>query len=163
MDNSDQEVNAPVAFENVTEAQLPVSNELPSDGIIVDTNDYEIVNVEENEIEFDFLDIDIDPVTGKKLTEKEKTKRRYSLAVAAYMDGQFQSLDLCAKTYKVKKTTLYRMIKDPERQFVGSGNVSKVLTKEEEKMISDHVTERMQIGCGLDILQIRFVWNTINK
>ena len=63
----------------------------------------------------------------------------------------------CAEFYGVKKSSLQRFIKNPGQQFVGKGSVSKVLSKAEEKMIADHLTERMQIGCGLDLLQLRYI------
>ena len=40
-------------------------------------------------------------------------------------------------------------------EYQGKGKVSKVFSKEEEIRIAAHITERMTLGCGLDVLQVR--------
>ena len=92
---------------------------------------------------------------GRRKSSKEETAERLKLAVAEYRDEMWSSIRACAKHHRVSNSTLRMLLTDPEAEYVGRGNVSKVLTKWEEEMIAKHITERMMLGCGLDVYQVR--------
>ena len=97
------------------------------------------------------------PGRGRQVSANEEMSQRLETAMEAYKANLFRSVRACALAHRVSPNTLGRMLKDPEREFIGrgKGNVSKVFSKEEEIRIAAHITERMTLGCGLDVLQVR--------
>lgn len=79
--------------------------------------------------------------------EKERKKRQFDLAIAAYKNGDFESYNSCAKHFGVNYSSLRRLILTDE-EYVGTGAISKVFTAEEEQKLSDHLKRMSQIGCG---------------
>ena len=92
---------------------------------------------------------------GRKSSAVGEMAQKLETAIEAYKADLFKSVRACALAHRVSPVTLGRMLKDPDREFQGKGNVSKVFSKVEEERIASHVTERMLIGCGLDVLQVR--------
>ena len=79
--------------EIMSEVLLPVTNEIPADGnIIVNTDDYEVVDMDMEEEAVEEVNLDVDPETGNQLIGKEKTINRYKKAVKSYSEGIFKSL-----------------------------------------------------------------------
>ena len=100
-----------------------------------------------------------DPLTspgrGRQVSANEEMSQRLETAMEAYKANLFRSVRACALAHRVSPNTLGRMLKDPEMEYQGKGKVSKVFSKEEEIRIAAHITERMTLGCGLDVLQVR--------
>ena len=92
---------------------------------------------------------------GRKSSANDEMAQRLETAIEAYKADLFRSVRACAIAHRVSPCTLGKMLKDPEQQYKGRGNVSKVFSKLEEDRIAAHITERMLLGCGLDVLQVR--------
>ena len=92
---------------------------------------------------------------GRKSSANDEMAQRLETAIEAYKADLFRSVRACAIAHRVSPCTLGKMLKDPEQQYKGRGNVSKVFSKLEEERIAAHITERMLLGCGLDVLQVR--------
>ena len=95
------------------------------------------------------------PGRGRQVSANEEMSQRLETAMEAYKANLFRSVRACALAHRVSPNTLGRMLKDPEMEYQGKGKVSKVFSKEEEIRIAAHITERMTLGCGLDVLQVR--------
>ena len=96
-----------------------------------------------------------DSVRGRRQVPKEEMAERLEADIAAYKADLYKSVRQCALAFRVNHCTLNNMLKDPDRKFVGKGKVSKVFSTEEETRIASHIQERMLIGCGMDIMQVR--------
>ena len=92
---------------------------------------------------------------GRKSSANDEMAKRLETAIEAYKADLFKSVRACALAHRVCPVTLGRMLKDPDREYKGKGNVSKVFSEVEEERIATHITERMLLGCGLDVWQVR--------
>ena len=92
---------------------------------------------------------------GRQSSATDEMSQRLETAIEAYNAKLFKSVRACALAHRVSPATLGRMLKDPDREFKGKGNVSKVFSMVEETRIAAHITERMLLGCGLNVLQVR--------
>ena len=91
----------------------------------------------------------------RKMSSAEEMSQRLDVAVKDFQDGNFHSIRECARFHRVARTTLRKLLLDPEAEFTGYGKRSQVFTMQEEALISAHIKERMLQGCGLDILQVQ--------
>ena len=92
---------------------------------------------------------------GRKPTAKDEMAQRLETAIEAFKADLFKSVNACARAHRVSPNTLGKMLKDPDMEYKGRGNVSKVFSQVEEERIAAHITERMLLGCGLDVWQVR--------
>ena len=91
----------------------------------------------------------------RKMSSAEEMSHRLDVAVKDFRDGNFHSIRECARFHRVGRTTLAKLVSDPQAEFSGYGKRSQVFTRQEEALISAHIKERMLQGCGLDILQVQ--------
>ena len=91
----------------------------------------------------------------RKMTSSEEMSERLDAAVKDFQDGNFRSMRECAKHHQVARTTLRKLLQDPEAEFAGYGKRSQVFSRQEETLISAHIKERMLQGCGMDVLQVQ--------
>ena len=80
--------------------------------------------------------------------KKEERKQQYDLAISGYKDGKFENIHACAKHFGVNQTTLKKLIVSG-RRYVGTGDVSRVLTLEEESKIVEHLKWCRSVGFGM--------------
>ena len=80
--------------------------------------------------------------------KKEERKKQYDLAISAYQDGKFENIHACAKHFGVDQKTLKTLIISG-RGYVGPGDVSRVLTLEEESKIVEHLKWCRSVGFGM--------------
>ena len=92
----------------------------------------------------------------KKKEEKESKKEKFNAAIAAYETGDFSSVNACAKSFGVNQGTLAKFIKSGAT-FVGKGKKSLVFSDDEETQIADFVKKRVELGAGLDFIQLCLV------
>ena len=92
----------------------------------------------------------------KKKGETDKKKEQFNAAIAAFKSGEFSSVNACAKSYGVNQGTLAKYIKSGTT-FVGKGKKSLVFSDEEETQIADFVKKRVELGAGLDFIQLCLV------
>ena len=86
--------------------------------------------------------------------EKELKKRQYKLALEACKANQFTSYYKCAKNYGVSSSTLKRLHLTG-KMYVGRGKVNKVLTENEQIILSDHIKYMTSIGFGYTYYDLR--------
>ena len=91
------------------------------------------------------------------MTPKEDMAERLEAAIKAFKEDLYPSVRQCAKAFRVHHVTLGKMLKDPDKKYVGSGKVSKVFRTWEEDRIVRHIKERMLVGCGMDVMQVRMI------
>ena len=94
---------------------------------------------------------------GRKVTPKEDMAERMEAAIKAFKADLYPSVRQCAKVFRVCHVTLGKLLKDPDKKYVGKGKVSKVFRTWEEDMIVRHIKERMLVGCGMDVMQVRMI------
>ena len=92
----------------------------------------------------------------KKKDKNEITKQKYAAAIAAFKSGDHKSVNACAKAYGVNQSSLASYLKSG-KCFVGGGKQSIVFTIAEEKRIIQFVTDRVNLGVGLDFSQLSSV------
>ena len=80
--------------------------------------------------------------------KKEERRQQYDLAISAYKDGKFENFHACAKHFRVNQKTLKKLIISG-RRYVGTGDVSRVLTLEEESKIVEHLKWCRSVGFGM--------------
>ena len=92
------------------------------------------------------------PETTKDRRKNMNLKRKiqYEKARADYKAGKFQSVYSAAKAHNLNKTTLLKLLKNPEKTFTGLGKIPTLLTVDEEKFIVDRAIERTKNGEYLD-------------
>ena len=98
-----------------------------------------------------------DKVRGRRVTPKEDMAERLEAAIKAFKEDLYPSVRQCAKAFRVHHVTLGNMLKDPDKKYVGKGKVSQVFRTWEEDMIVRHIKERMLVGCGMDVMQVRMI------
>ena len=91
------------------------------------------------------------------MTPKEDMAERLEAAIKAFKADLYPSVRQCAKAFRVHHVMLGKMLKDPDKKYVGSGKVSKVFRTWEEDRIVRHIKERMLVGCGMDVMQVRMI------
>ena len=89
----------------------------------------------------------------KEASNKDEKKEIYDKALKALKSGQFPNPNSCAVHFGVCAKTLSNLFKE-NREYVGGGRQTVIFTAEEEKKLTDYVTERMSLGCGLDFHQL---------
>ena len=94
---------------------------------------------------------------GRRVTPKEDMAERLEAAIKAFKEDLYPSVRQCAKAFRVHHVTLGNMLKDPDKKYVGRGKVSQVFRTWEEDMIVRHIKERMLVGCGMDVMQVRMI------
>ena len=103
------------------------------------------------------------PAPGKrksrKVCSRDEMADRLRLAVEEFRQDMFMSIRQCAKHHRVSHSTLSVMLNDPEAEYKGRGKQSQVFFKEEEDAIARHITERMVLGCGLDLMQVKIYFS----
>ena len=132
------------------------------DDQVEDDEDDQVEDAEDDQVEGDGED---DKKTeGKKLKTKrekkkgetDKKKEQFNAAIAAFKSGEFSSVNACVKSYGVNQGTLAKYIKSGTT-FVGKGKKSLVFSDEEETQIVDFVKKRVELGAGLDFIQLCLV------
>ena len=93
--------------------------------------------------------------SSRKACPRDDMAERLKVAMEQYRQDMFVSIRQCARHHRVSRTTLTRLLSDPEAEYYGKGKTSHVFSKEEETALARHITERMHQGCGLDIMQVR--------
>ena len=91
----------------------------------------------------------------RRMSKKEEMAERLEAALQAYNADLYPSVRQCALAFRVCISTFNNLVKDPDKKYVGKGRVSTVFSSDEEDRIARHIKERMQIGCGMDIMQVR--------
>ena len=91
----------------------------------------------------------------KKLTPREEMKGRLEAAIEDYKEGNHRSIRQCSLYHKVPWSTLKLMLDNPDMEYKGKGKVSQVFSKDEENRMAAHITERMELGSGMDLLQVQ--------
>ena len=94
---------------------------------------------------------------GRRVTPKEDMAERLEAAIKAFKEDLYPSVRQCAKAFRVHHVTLGNMLKDPDKKYVGRGKVSQVFRTWEEDRIVRHIKERMLVGCGMDVMQVRMI------
>ena len=89
----------------------------------------------------------------KEAFTKAKKKEIYDKALEALKSGQFPNPNSCATHFGVCAKTLRYLIKE-NKEFVGGGRKTGIFTAEEEKKLTDFVSERLSLGCGLGFHQL---------
>ena len=89
----------------------------------------------------------------KKIKEKDERKELYNQAADAFRQGLFPSVTACAGHFGVNHKTLIKCL-ESEREYVGSGRKSSTFTTEEESKLVKFVSDRLSLGCGIDISQL---------
>ena len=92
----------------------------------------------------------------KKNDIKEEKKQKYDAAISAFKSGHYKSVNACAKDFGLNQSSLALYLK-AGKGFVGGGKQSKVFTTDEEKRIVQFVTDRVNLGAGVDIDQLKSV------
>ena len=92
----------------------------------------------------------------KKNDIKEEKKQKYDAAISAFKLGVYKSVNACAKDFGVNQASLALYLK-AGKGFVGRGKQSIVFTSDEEKRIVQFVTDRVNLGAGVDIDQLKSV------
>ena len=96
----------------------------------------------------------------RKEVEKQKKKEkreRYKEAAKGWRTGQYPTLSSCAKSFGVELKPLYQGIIKTGGVFPGRGKYSKVLKREEEERLINHVQYVASIGYGLSWLGLRLL------
>ena len=86
--------------------------------------------------------------------EKEMKKRQYKSALVAFKAGQYTTYYKCAKDYSVSSSTLQRLHVSG-KEYVGQGKINKVLTENEQIILSDHLKHMSSIGFGYTYNDLR--------
>ena len=94
---------------------------------------------------------------GRRVTPKEDMAERLEAAIKAFKADLYPYVRQCAKAFRVHHVTLGNMLKDPDKKYVGRGKVSQVFRTWEEDRIVRHIKERMLVGCGMDVMQVRMI------
>ena len=98
----------------------------------------------------------IEKDTKKRLTKRqrkndarENKKKKYEAAIAGFRLGDYKSVNACAKAFGVNQSCLATYLKSG-KGFVGAGKQSIVFTHDKEKRIVKFVTDRVNLGVGVD-------------
>ena len=89
--------------------------------------------------------------------EKVKVTERLRKAAIAWGTGKYSSIAICAKEFQVNRKHLHKGVMQTGGLFPGSGQFSKILSKEEEGRIAAFVKYSAQIGYGLSWPSLRLV------
>ena len=86
--------------------------------------------------------------------KKDDRRRKYNKAIAAYLQGKYDSYRSCATAYGVNHSMLRQFVLEG-KSYTGAGPVSQVLNEEEEQELAEHIKVMSSLGFGFTYYDVR--------